>query len=299
MLFLTLLFFSFYILYSIFLFDYSLKLAAGLMAIRIGVFGLGEAGSLIAADLAAAGLEVTGFDPADVGTPAGVTRVADPAGAVVDAQVVVALTAGADAMEAMTQTLDKIPAPALYADFSTNTAQAKQDLARLAAGRGFEFVDIALMSTVPGKGLRTPALASGNGAERFVEIFTPLGMPVTAVSEYPGDAATRKLLRSVVMKGLAGTVIEAMRGAEKAGCAEWLWGNIADEITRANAALLSRLVRGTHIHAVRRLHEMEASMALLQDLAVEPLMTRGTVENLKKVPEEGIPDIPDYHPDQD
>lgn len=259
---------------------------------KIGVFGLGEAGSLIAADLAAAGQEVTGYDPADVVTPAGVTRVAEPAAAVGDAQLVLALTAGTDAMEALTQALDRIPALALYADFSTNTAQAKQDLAGLAAGRGFDFVDIALMSTVPGKGLRTPALASGNGAERFEEMFAALGMPVTAVSVHPGDAATRKLLRSVVMKGLAGTVIEAMRGAEKAGCAAWLWGNIADEITRANAALLSRLVRGTQLHAVRRLHEMEASLALLEELAVEPLMTRGTVENLKKVPVEGIPDIP-------
>ena len=100
------------------------------------------------------------------------------------------------------------------------------------------------------------------------------------------------------MKGLAGVVIEAMRGAEQAGCAAWLWSNIADEITRANAALLSRLVRGTQIHAVRRLHEMEASLALLEELAVEPLMTRGTVENLKKVPDEGIPDIPVF-PDID
>jgi len=266
---------------------------------KIGIFGLGEAGSLIAADLAAAGQEVTAFDPADVETPAGVIRVADPADAVVDAQVVIAVTAGADAREAMTQALDEIPVQALYADFSTNTAGEKQALARLATGRGFEFVDIALMSTVPGKGLHTPALASGNGAARFVEMFATLGMPVTAVSDHPGDAATRKLLRSVVMKGLAGTVIEAMRGAEKAGCAEWLWGNIAEEITRADAALLSRLVRGTHIHAVRRLHEMEASMALLQELAVEPLMTRGTVENLKKIPEEGIPDIPERLPGQE
>ena len=40
---------------------------------RICVFGLGEAGSLIAADLAAAGVEVHGYDPAGVATPPGVT----------------------------------------------------------------------------------------------------------------------------------------------------------------------------------------------------------------------------------
>jgi 3-hydroxyisobutyrate dehydrogenase-like beta-hydroxyacid dehydrogenase len=118
-------------------------------------------------------------------------------------------------------------------------------------------------------------------------------MPVELVSEVAGDAATRKLLRSVVMKGLAGTVIEALRGAEHAGCADWLWNNLTAEITKADASFLARLVRGTQLHAARRLEEMEAAAALLGELGVEPLLTRGTVENLRGVPREGIPTIPD------
>ena len=259
---------------------------------KIGVFGLGEAGSLVAADLAAAGVTTTGYDPADVNTPAGVKRVGNPAAAVADADFVIALTAGGDAITAINQALPQIPVTALYADFSTNTAAAKKAMAEIAAGHGMAFVDIALMGTVPGKGLRTPALASGDGADRFVETFAPLGMPVVKAGEIAGDAATRKLLRSIMMKGLAATVIEAMRGAEKAGCSDWLWDHLADEISRADAKLLSRLVRGTGIHAKRRLHEMEAAAALLTDLGVEPTMTSATVENLKRVPDDGLPEIP-------
>jgi 3-hydroxyisobutyrate dehydrogenase-like beta-hydroxyacid dehydrogenase len=259
---------------------------------RIGVFGLGEAGSLIAADLAATGMKITGYDPAGVITPAGVTRVDQPAAAVTDAEIVIALTAGADAMTAMRQALAQIPARTLYADFSTNTVQAKRDLAAIAAGRGLAFADIALMGTVPGRGLRTPALAAGGGAARFVDLFAPLGMPVSQVSDCAGDAAARKLLRSIMMKGLAGAVIEAMRGAERAGCAEWLWQDLAGEISRADGSLLSRLVRGTAKHAARRLHEMQAAAAMLAELGVEPIMTRATVENLRRMPEEGLPPIP-------
>jgi len=261
--------------------------------IKIAVFGLGEAGSLIAADLVARGLQVSGYDPAAVKTPEQVKRVDQPAVAVADADFVIALTAGADALTAINQALAQIPRNALYADFSTNTAAAKRQMAAIAAAHGMRFVDIALMGTVPGRGLRTPALAAGDGATRFVESFAGLGMPVSSVSEQAGDAATRKLLRSVMMKGLAGTVIEAMRGAEKAGCADWLWSNLAEEITRADARLLSRLVRGTGQHAARRLHEMEAVASLLIDLGVEPVMTRATVENLRRMPEEGLPPIPD------
>jgi 3-hydroxyisobutyrate dehydrogenase-like beta-hydroxyacid dehydrogenase len=262
------------------------------MPVRITVFGLGEAGSGIAADLAAAGIPVNGYDPAPTPTPPGVLRFDDPRTAVVGADLVIALTAATDARTALTQALLQIPVNAIYADFSTNTAAAKQELAKLATSRGLPFVDVALMSTVPGKGLRTPALASGNGVVEFVRILGGHGMPVTRISEIPGDAAIRKLLRSVVIKGLAGTIIEAMRAAEQAGCADWLWSNLAEEITRADAAFLSRLVRGTGQHAARRLHEMEASRDLLVELGIDPVMTRATVENLRRVPEKGLPDIP-------
>ena len=259
---------------------------------KIAVFGLGEAGALISVDLVAAGVVVSGYDPAEVITPPGVERVAQPAGAVRAADAVIALTQGHESITAIQQALQEIPAQAFYADFSSNSPGNKQRLAEIAAQRGLQFADIALLGTVPGKGLRTPALASGSGASRFVDTFAALGMPVSKVSDQAGDAAMRKLLRSVMMKGLAGCVIEAMRAAEKAGCAEWLWGNLADEITRADERLLSRLVRGSGPHAVRRLHEMEASLAMLQELGVEPLMTRGTVENLRHIPEQGLPAIP-------
>ena len=55
---------------------------------------------------------------------------------------------------------------------------------------------------------------------------------------------------------------------------------------------MHRLVSGTGSHAERRLHEMKASAQLLQDLGVEPVMTRGTVENLQRVLEDGLPPIP-------
>jgi 3-hydroxyisobutyrate dehydrogenase-like beta-hydroxyacid dehydrogenase len=260
---------------------------------NVTLFGLGEAGSLIAADLVMAGVSTSGFDPKSVPTPAGVLRHDNPAAAVVNADVVIALTAASDAITALKQALPQIPATAIYADFATASAGLKIELAKLAAARGLPFVDVALTGIVIGNGLRTPALASGDGARRFVELFRPLGMPVEWVSDIAGQAATRKLLRSIMMKGLAAVVIEAMRGAEKAGCPAWLWENMNAEMVKADGAFLARLMRGTKAHAVRRLHEMEAAVSLLQELEVEPLMTSSTVANLRLVQREGIPTIPE------
>ena len=74
------------------------------------------------------------------------------------------------------------------------------------------FVDVALVGVVPSHRARDPALASGAAAERFAELFRPLGMPVEVVGPEPGDAAAIKLLRSVFMKGLAAAAIETLAG---------------------------------------------------------------------------------------
>ncbi len=259
---------------------------------RFTIFGLGEAGSLIATDLVAAGQHVRGYDPADVTTPAGVERCDDPQAAVADAGVVLALTASADAPAALSQALDEIPASAIYADLSTSSAVVKRRLAELAAARDLAFADVALMSIVPGNGLRTPALASGSGAAAFEAVLAPLGMPVEAVGDQAGDAATRKLLRSVVIKGLAGLLIEAMHAADAAGFAAETWQNLVDQFTVADGKFLRRMVEGTAPHAVRRLHEMEAAAELLTDLGVDPVMTRATVESLRRVPTDGLPKLP-------
>jgi 3-hydroxyisobutyrate dehydrogenase-like beta-hydroxyacid dehydrogenase len=259
---------------------------------NITLFGLGEAGSLIAADLVQAGIGVIAYDPRQVSTPAGVIRVQNPSEAVADAEIIVALTAGEDAYGAQNQAIDNIPASALYADFSTNSATAKLSMAEQAAQQGFDFVDVALMTVVPGKGLYTPVTIAGSGALRFEQFFSPLGMPITRLEGPAGDAATRKLLRSVMMKGLAAVIIESMHAGEAAGCSDWLWNNLVNEITQADQQLITRLVTGTQPHAQRRLHEMECSAQLLKDLGIDPNMTQATVESLRSVIDRGIPNIP-------
>lgn len=259
---------------------------------RFTVFGLGEAGSLIATDLVAAGQDVRGYDPAEVTTPAGVERFDDPRLAVTDADVVLALTASTDAPIALRQALGEIPGSAIYADLSTSSAGVKRQLADVAAARDLVFADVALMSIVIGNGLRTPALASGSGAAALEAVLAPLGMPIEAVGEQAGDAATRKLLRSVVIKGLAALLIEAMHAAAAAGFADETWQNLVDQFTAADGMFLRRMVEGTAPHAVRRLHEMEAAAELLADLGVDPVMTRSTAESLRRVPTEGLPPLP-------
>jgi 3-hydroxyisobutyrate dehydrogenase-like beta-hydroxyacid dehydrogenase len=236
------------------------------------VLGLGEAGGRIAADLAAAGAEVRGYDPVAT-APDGVTPADDPAAAVHGADAVLCVASASAARHALDEALPALGAGTVYADLNTAGPALKRELAGLVA----RFADVALLAPVPARGLRTPALASGPGAEAFAELLGPLGMPVDVVSARPGDAAALKLLRSVFMKGLAAAALESLEAATAAGQREWLERELADVI---GADLLARLVEGSSRHAARRVEEMDAACELLVSLGVEPRIAAASRELL-------------------
>jgi 3-hydroxyisobutyrate dehydrogenase-like beta-hydroxyacid dehydrogenase len=235
----------------------------------VAVLGLGEAGSEIAAGLCAAGAVVRGFDPR-VRAGTGVVECAGDADACQGADVVLALTCADEAEGALAAALPGVGRAAIYADMNTASSGLKAHLARLAAGAGVEFADVALMSPVPGNGLHTPMLAAGPAAQQFARVFGRLGATVDVLPGPPGAAAARKLLRSVFFKGLAAAVTEALRAAQVAGCEDWMRENIRHELVSASAATVDRLERGSVLHARRRADEMAAATELLRQLGVPP-----------------------------
>ncbi len=62
--------------------------------------------------------------------------------------------------------------------------------------------------------------------------------------------------------------MEALRGAEAAGCEDWLRGNIAAELDSFDEHTVDRLVEGTRTHARRRADEMAAATEQLRELGV-------------------------------
>jgi 3-hydroxyisobutyrate dehydrogenase-like beta-hydroxyacid dehydrogenase len=234
----------------------------------ITVLGFGEAGRLLAADLVAAGATVRGFDPL-VAAPSGVIPASSDADACAGADLVISVNSAHDALDALEQSLPACRPGAIWADFNTSAPALKLSLAA-AAGDAVQVVDVAVMAPVPPTGLRTPLTMSGPAAPEAAAVLTGYGAEVQVIEGPVGQAATRKLLRSVYYKGLAAAVVEALEAARAAGLEEWLAGNIREELERSNAATLDRLVSGSHTHAVRRREEMAASADLLNELGVPP-----------------------------
>ena len=82
-----------------------------------------------------------------------------------------------------------------------------------------------------------------------------------------------KLLRSVLMKGLASVVVEAVTAGRAAGLEEWIRAQIAGQLAGDGQAVIDRFLTGTAKHALRRSKEMQDTASYLSDLGVPAEMT--------------------------
>jgi 3-hydroxyisobutyrate dehydrogenase-like beta-hydroxyacid dehydrogenase len=249
----------------------------------IAVLGLGEAGSLIARDLVHAGQTVRGWDPDLHGDLSEITVAPSHETAVDGADVVLSVNWAIVAADVARRTLPYLRPGVIYADLNTGGPRLKRELAAIVAPSGAAFVDVAMMAPVPPLGVRVPMFLAGDGAEALAEILRKLGTPVEVVGAEPGEAAARKLTRSVFFKGMSAAVCEALEAARAAGVEDWLRADITRTLVGADAATLGRIVTGTHKHAKRRAHEMADAAALLEELGVPTTITRATTESLERL----------------
>jgi len=254
---------------------------------RIAVLGLGEAGRIYAADLAKKA-DVVGFDPAWSGEPDGFSVAPTAAEAVRESDIILVLTSGQIAVRVFDDVAESVPANAIFADLSSSSPTHKLALSRRAADLGFRFADVALLAPVPRARLATPAQASGTGAADIVAILAPLGMEIEAVGEIAGQAAARKLLRSIVVKGVTALLIEGMRTAESLELLDWFSDQIDETLTHLDTAFLRRLLEGTSSHSERRVHEMRSTVEMIEATGGRPFMAEATMKVLETA-SEGIP----------
>ncbi len=251
----------------------------------VAVYGLGEAGSALAEDLVRVGVRVTAWDPHPKRLPERVILAQAPEVGVEGAEVVLVLTTPRASIQVAETLRDSLRPGQVYADCNSTSPAVKRQAAALVDPSGALFADVALMAPVPGRGIRTPALASGPGAEILAARLAPLGMPVRVLGPQVGLAASRKLVRSVFTKGMAAAAVEALRVARALGCEEEVYSDMAETLRQADEGFLQRLVEGTHRHASRRVEEMQAVCELVEELGVPSRVARASLGWMEELAE--------------
>jgi 3-hydroxyisobutyrate dehydrogenase-like beta-hydroxyacid dehydrogenase len=255
---------------------------------HVAFLGLGEAGYAIASGLSGHA-HVTGFDPAWTDRPAGFTVTGSAAEAAAGAHLVIGLTAAVDAPAALRSALGHTAPDAVYLDLATAIPDLKRELAAAAAAHGLTFAEGVLMAPVLGLGMRTPVLVSGPRAGRAAELLAGCGMDVTSLGGKVGEAAARKLLRSIVVKGLTALMVESLRVAQAQGLEQWCYDHLVDTLTELDGDIVRRLLDGTVRHSVRRVAEMEAAAEMAESSGETAAMTLATAQVLRSVPDRGVP----------
>lgn len=245
------------------------------------IIGLGEAGAAYAEALAGAGHEVTGFDPVAPATPPGITRAASAAEACQDADIVLVLTGAAAACSVAEECLPVLAPGSTYADFTSSSPVVMEELGRLPGEA--RFADVAILGPVSALGAQTPLMVSGPGSDAVAELLTPLGVDVEIADGGPGAAMSHKLLRSVLMKGFASIVVEAVTAGRAAGLEDWIREQIARQLAGDGQAVIDRFLTGTAKHAVRRSREMQDTASYLAELGVPAEMTEASAAALARI----------------
>ena len=249
----------------------------------VAILGIGEAGRTLARDLIAAGVSVRGWDPEPRNLPDGLDFADSNPAAVSGADIILSLNWASVAKDVAIEVASSLQPGQLFADMNTAAPQLKREIALIVEKTGALFVDAALMDPVPPKGLGTQVYASGCGAKQFAEVMTPLGMPVTYLNAEPGDAATHKLVRSIMYKGVAAVIVECLEAAEALNMTEYARAQMLKIIY--DEPMIDRFVTGSIQHAKRRAEEMEAVVEMLNSIGVSAFTSQAAVQRLKEIME--------------
>jgi len=165
---------------------------------------------------------------------------------------------------------------ALFFDMNSVAPETKMEAAELIETSGGRYVDVAVMSPVYPARLKSPLLISSPHAKAAVKALKRIGFEkVRVVGSEVGRAATIKMIRSVMVKGMDALTVECFLAAHKADVTSEILSSLGgDWATKANYNLDRMMIHGT-----RRAAEMVEVAKTLEGLKISNLMTQKAVSH--------------------
>jgi len=186
---------------------------------KIAFLGLGNMGSPMAANLAKAGHEVTGYDPA-APMPAGVRGAASAAEAVSGAEVVITmLPNGAILRDVAAEVIPAMAPGAVLVDCSTVDVDSARAVAGQAAAAGLEALDAPVSGGVGGATAGTLTFMVGGPESAFARVlplFEVMGRKVVHCGG-AGAGQAAKICNNMILGATMIVTCEAFALADKLG----------------------------------------------------------------------------------
>ena len=186
---------------------------------KIGFIGLGNMGAPMAANLAKAGHDITGFDVAGV-TADGVTPAADAVSAVTGADAVITMLPNGAILRSVADTI--VPAMdkgAVLIDCSTVDVESARAVAAQAENAGLHFVDAPVSGGIGGAAAGTLTFMAGGSADAFAKaepLFDIMGQKAVHCGD-AGAGQAAKICNNMILGVTMIATCEAFALADKLG----------------------------------------------------------------------------------
>ena len=208
-------------------------------------------------------------------------------------------TTAASAGDVLSRCISILGAKDVWVDVNSTGPAAKERMAEEVAETGAAFVDGAIMAPAWKLGHRTPVWASGPGSPTLAAWAERWGMQAVLVEGPPGAAASIKMCRSLILKGLAASLVEGLAVAELVGVEPHVRRSLAEDLGQEVVdSFCHRFIRPTMQHAARRAAEVEQAITMSERLGWEALNGSGVSQFLARIAEVGGADIGERHEDQ-
>lgn len=267
---------------------------------RIAFIGFGEAGQALAGGLCEAGtVEIAAWDilfPRPAGArllraaeTIGVRAASSAAEAVTGADLIISAVTASASLAAAESVKPHLAAQQFFLDINSVSPARKREVASAMEGHG-RYVDVAVMAPVHPARHRTPMLLAGPFAAELLPVMRGMDMRVNLAGPEIGMAAAIKMIRSVMVKGLEALSFECFVAAHRAGVTEQIFASLQESFPgldwRAQVQYnLERMDR----HGIRRAAEMREVAKTLEELKLDPAVTRGTIAQQQRMGELDLP----------
>lgn len=246
---------------------------------RVGLIGHGEVGRILAGDLAKRGVEVVAYDiaPGRVSAPA--KAAASHAEAAGGADLVVCAVTAENTEAAARATAPGLAGGTYYLDLNSASPGQKTAAAAAVEVGGGRYVEAAVMTPYPPKGIASRTLIGGPHAAELAPLLTSLDFDVTVFSDILGQASAAKMCRSVMIKGVEALLTESLLSARRYGVEKAVLGSLGDLLPNPDWEKQARYMISRSLeHGKRRAEEMREVARTVEEAGVEPLMSAACAE---------------------
>lgn len=277
----------------------------------IAIIGFGEAGTILAEDLAAQGLTVFDFDilihdPSrrdalhSKAQQANVALCESTADAIRNAAYIFSAVTADSSTDVAETVAETIQPQQIFLDINSVSPDTKRHNADIIEQTGATYIDVAVMAPVPPQRLKVPLLAGGKAAQAVCDALNRFGMNAKYVSDDIGTASAIKMCRSVVVKGMEAITVECFFAARQYGAEQAVLESLAATFPglgwgdKQPDYFISRAAE----HGRRRAAEMRESAKTVAEVGIAPCMANAIAETQQWLVDEMANKGISYDPEQ-